>query len=243
VGADALCDTDVSTHLPLSCTIGFAPRIRFWIVSSPYLTIYCLGLWRIFTNVFSEPGPIDALLAAWWISVYWSDMECTKGSVRLLHCFAFVYLGGGTCSLAICMMLGVWPVDEDNPHPLYNDNVKSFFVNQLHEGLWAPILGLLAARCISSEERTCRFLCFPMQVPADWYPIIVLLLLTLFSPRRFFENLFCMLAGYFYVIWGLQPPIEKIRDWEARYFGRSYCCPRHTFISVDRTRGSMAAHV
>jgi hypothetical protein len=91
-------------------------------------------------------------------------------------------------------------------------------------GLWPIIFCDLVIQCYQQPDMPRGLCCLPVQVPSKWYPLILLLIFSLFFGPQF--SLFAGLAvGYLWVfgyLKFLETSPASLRAWENRWPFSSY---------------------
>jgi len=155
----------ISKYLVYVVGIGIVLGLfaRYFLANNLYFTVFSFQIWRLFTNIFvsraSDPfsAILTGLISFLWISQDCRRLETEQGSMYFLHSLGVVYVLGGVVFLVICGLLS-----------LAGGGFGKTMSRIAMAGTWGPIFGLMAVRCMLSQQPTTQLCCLPIQVPTKW---------------------------------------------------------------------------
>ena len=170
----------------------FFPYISLYLSNIPYYTILKIHLWRFISTIFITTEIINIILSLLFWVKYASELESSMGTIKYFLIFLMNSLSIQILySLISCLIAFLI---NDRKYLLSKINNKNQVNNS---GLLPYIICELALLSLSNPNSSMKFIFFPCQIKAKYYPFI---LFAIFSIMNSFAIDLEVLSGLIYAL-------------------------------------------
>ena len=207
----------------------FCKQIPYYLANIPFLTIFKIQIWRIFTGTLLTTNIINILLALlFWVDKA-SKLEKSIGTIQ--YCLIF-FMNSFIIRIIYTIIIVVFEIivkDKVIKTGKVSGNIHS-------SGFWPVIICELSLLCLSNPNSQVRFSCLPFELKAKYYPIFVFIMFGLLNNLSIdFEILIGILYSFLYhFLLKSKLKISKVFIKKVE----NYCCIKQIskingFISID----------
>jgi len=172
----------------------FIPYISFYLSNIPYYTILKIQIWRIVSTSLITTEIINIIFSLiFWVK-YASELESSMGTIKYFLIFMMnsiiiqIFYSLISCLIAFII--------NKKTYLLTKINSKNSVSNS---GIWPNIICELTLLSLSNPNQLMKFLFFPCQFKAKYYPLILFIIFSIMNSFTIdLEVLIGMLYAFFY---------------------------------------------
>lgn len=163
--------------------------ISFYLSNIPYYTIFNFQIWRLLTSVFMTTSIFNIIFALFgWVKDA-SSLEISMGTIK----YMLIFIINSLLIQVICtIIVGFLGLIISSPNFMKLGEKDGRVENS---GFWPIILCEITLLCMSNPDSSMRVLCFPCEIKAKYYPII---LFVIYSVLNAFSFDFQIISGIIY---------------------------------------------
>lgn len=172
----------------------FFPFISLYLANIPFFTIFHLNLWRIFTTVLITTNIINIIFGfIFWIREA-TNLENSIGTIKYMLIF---FLHTVFIQVIYCLFSGIISLIIQKKEYMA---IKISLRGEVENGGLIPLIMCeITILCLSNPNSPMKFLFFPCEFKAKFYPLIIFALFTLLNNFNIdFELLIGIVYGLIY---------------------------------------------
>ena len=216
----------------------FFINISFYLSNIPLYTIYHFQFWRLFSSFLITTNIYNAILGLIFWTREGSSMETRMGTIKYIIYFL---RNNFFIQILYTLVISLFSLIIRNKKSLEQKikyeygNIQS--VNNC--GFWPGIMCELTLLCISNPNTKVKFLFFPFQFSAKYYPFIWLFFFCLVNTINFYNDIEVLVGMYYALIYHkFLKNILNISDGFILKIEKNICCNCFFgitgFISVNK---------